>query len=59
MCIRDRNMTCHVRDPKVWMENNKFYMVQGARDKDDIGQVLLFEAVQMQRKLPLPHQYFL
>ena len=41
------NMTCHVRDPKVWMENNKFYMVQGARDKDDIGQVLLFESDDM------------
>ena len=42
-----KNMTCHVRDPKVWMENNKFYMVQGARDKDDIGQVLLFESDDM------------
>ncbi len=38
------NMTCHVRDPKVFKENNKFYMVQGARDNQDVGQVLVFES---------------
>ncbi len=38
------NLTCHVRDPKVFIENDKFYMVQGARDKEDIGQVILFES---------------
>lgn len=42
-----KNMTCHVRDPKVWEENGKFYMVQGARCKGDIGQVLLFESNDM------------
>ena len=42
-----KNMTCHVRDPKVWREDNKFYMVQGARDKEDIGQVILFESNDM------------
>lgn len=35
-------MTCHVRDPKVWKENEIYYMVQGARDKEDRGQILLF-----------------
>ncbi|MDA3730293.1 glycoside hydrolase family 32 protein [Niameybacter massiliensis] len=35
-------MTCHVRDPKVWKEDNMYYMVQGARDKKDRGQILLF-----------------
>lgn len=40
-------MTRHVRDPKVWKEKDKFYMVQGARDKEDIGQVLLFESNDM------------
>lgn len=38
------NLTCHVRDPKIFSENNKFYMVQGARDKNDVGQILLFES---------------
>lgn len=42
-----KNMTCHVRDPKVWQEDNKFYMVQGARSKDDVGQVLVFESGDM------------
>lgn len=42
-----QNLTCHVRDPKVWNEGNKFYMVQGARDKNDIGQILLFESDDM------------
>lgn len=35
-------MTCHVRDPKVWKENDAYYMVQGARNKEDRGQILLF-----------------
>ena len=38
------NLTCHVRDPKVFIENDKFYMVQGARDKQNVGQILLFES---------------
>lgn len=38
------DMTCHVRDPKVWKENGKYYMVQGARTKEDIGQIILFES---------------
>ena len=38
------NLTCHVRDPKVFKENDKFYMVQGARDKEDVGQIIVFES---------------
>lgn len=38
------NLTCHVRDPKVFKEGDKFYMVQGARDKEDVGQVIVFES---------------
>lgn len=36
------NMTAHIRDPKVWKENDTYYMVQGARDKEDVGQILVF-----------------
>lgn len=44
--------TCHVRDPKVWKKDGRFYMVQGGRkygqdreDRDqDFGAVLLFES---------------
>lgn len=36
------DMTCHVRDPKVWKEKDTYYMVQGARDKEDVGQIIVF-----------------
>lgn len=32
----------HFRDPKVWQQNGKWWMVVGARDEKDQGQVLLF-----------------
>lgn len=34
--------TCHIRDPKVWKENNTYYMIQGGRTKEDKGAALLF-----------------
>lgn len=37
-------LTCHVRDPKVWAQDGKYYMVQGARTLDDNGQLLVFES---------------
>ena len=36
------NCSCHVRDPKVWEENGRFYMVLGARTLDDKGAVLYY-----------------
>lgn len=36
--------TCHVRDPKVWKEKDTYFMVQGARRKDDRGEILLFSS---------------
>ena len=36
------NMTLHVRDPKVWQEGNKYFMVLGARTKDDKGALLIY-----------------
>lgn len=36
--------TCHVRDPKVWKENDKYYMILGSRRKDDTGEVLLYSS---------------
>lgn len=40
-----KNLTCHVRDPKVWKEDNQYYMVLGARTKDDKGVVLLYNSL--------------
>ena len=37
-------LSCHVRDPKVWKADGKYYMVQGARRKDDVGEILVFES---------------
>jgi len=34
--------TLHVRDPKVWEQDGKVWMLLGARDKDDEGMVLLY-----------------
>lgn len=36
------DLTCHVRDPKVWKKQDTYYMVQGARTKEDVGQILIF-----------------
>ena len=36
------DMTLHVRDPKVWKEDGQYYMVLGARSREDRGQVLLY-----------------
>ncbi|MEI3189595.1 MAG: hypothetical protein V8S38_08020 [Lachnospiraceae bacterium] len=38
------DMTCHVRDPKVWKEGGRYYMVQGARKKKNKGVVLVFSS---------------
>ena len=38
------DLTCHVRDPKVWKQDGRYYMVQGARTKEDKGVVLVFES---------------
>ena len=41
--------TEHVRDPKVWREGDKYYMVQGARREDDHGEVLVFASPDMEK----------
>lgn len=39
-----KDVTCHVRDPKVWKENGIYYMVLGARRIDDVGEVLVYQS---------------
>lgn len=36
------DLSCHVRDPKVWKENGRYYMIQGVRTKKDEGQAQIF-----------------
>lgn len=38
------DLTLHVRDPKVWKENGIYYMLQGARSREDVGQAVLFRS---------------
>lgn len=38
------DLSLHVRDPKVFCENGRYYMIQGARDLEDHGSILLFES---------------
>lgn len=42
-------LSCHVRDPKVWAQDGRYYMVQGARTLDDQGEVLVFESTDKRR----------
>lgn len=39
------DLSCHVRDPKVFKEDGAYYMVQGARTKEDKGVILLFQSL--------------
>ncbi|MFG6330421.1 MAG: glycoside hydrolase family 32 protein [Lachnospiraceae bacterium] len=39
-----KDLTKHVRDPKVWKQDGRYYMVQGARTKQNEGTVLLFSS---------------
>ena len=36
------DLTLHVRDPKVWKKDGTYYMVQGARTKENVGQAVVF-----------------
>lgn len=38
------DLTPHVRDPKVWRQDGRYYMVLGARTKADAGQVLVYQS---------------
>ena len=38
-------LTCHVRDPRVFAYEGKYYMVLGARTLEDKGEVLVLESI--------------
>lgn len=43
------DMTLHVRDPKVFKKDGKYYMMLGARSRRNAGCVLLYESGDLQR----------
>lgn len=38
------DVSCHVRDPKVWKQDGMYNMVLGARTKSDRGEILVYES---------------
>ena len=40
-------MSCHIRDPKIYEKDNRYYMVLGARSMDDQGCVLIYEGTDL------------
>ncbi|RIY34294.1 hypothetical protein CKF54_01025 [Psittacicella hinzii] len=36
------DMSCHVRDPKVWEYKGRYYMILGARDVNSVGLALIY-----------------
>ncbi|WP_138303247.1 MULTISPECIES: glycoside hydrolase family 32 protein [Eubacteriales] len=36
------DLSCHVRDPKVWKQDGRYYMIQGVRTKEDVGEAQIF-----------------
>ncbi|MDO5100013.1 MAG: glycoside hydrolase family 32 protein [Eubacteriales bacterium] len=36
--------SCHIRDPKVWKEDGRYWMLLGARSRDDRGAVLVYRS---------------
>ncbi|MGL5414603.1 MAG: sucrose-6-phosphate hydrolase [Clostridium sp.] len=42
-----KNLSLHVRDPKVWKSNNDYFMILGARDKNGVGEILLYSSQDM------------
>lgn len=43
-CDYPSDMSCHVRDPKIYKKDDRYYMVLGARDLSSKGCVLVYES---------------
>ena len=41
--------TAHFRDPKIWKENNTYYLVMGAQTLEEKGCVLLFQSTDLKQ----------
>lgn len=42
-----QDMSCHVRDPKIYEENGTYYMVLGARTREDRGLILVYRSLNL------------
>lgn len=41
------DMSCHVRDPKIYKKDQLYYMVLGARDTNDQGCILVYQSTDL------------
>ncbi|MFC0232882.1 glycoside hydrolase family 32 protein [Vagococcus entomophilus] len=37
----------HFRDPKVWQENDQYYMIVGSQNKEEVGRALLYQSIDL------------
>jgi len=44
-----KEYSCHIRDPKVWRENDTYYMVLGGRTRQDEGRILVYSSDDMKQ----------
>ena len=42
--LPEKYSACDFRDPKVWMENDTFYMIVAAKIKEGKGQIIMFKS---------------
>lgn len=43
-CDYPVGLSCHVRDPKVWTQDGRYYLVLGARTLEDRGEVVILQS---------------
>lgn len=44
-----KNYTCHIRDPKVWKDQDGYHMVLGGRQKGEHGAVLFYRSEDLEK----------
>lgn len=44
-----QNYSCHIRDPKVWKENDRYFMVLGGRTQEEEGRVLVYTSQNLEQ----------
>ena len=52
------DLSCHVRDPKIWQEGEIYYMLLGARRRDSVGGLLLMKSEDDRRTWQIEREFF-
>lgn len=43
------DMSNHIRDPKIFKQGNRYYMVLGARDREGMGMILVYQSEDLKK----------